>query len=33
VREIKAGRVFVDFTSPSPAVKPGLTAQVKIKLG
>jgi HlyD family secretion protein len=32
VREIKGGQVFVDFTSPSPAVKPGLTAQVKIKL-
>lgn len=32
VREVKAGQVFVDFTSPSPAVKPGLTAQVKIKL-
>lgn len=32
VREIKAGQVFVDFTSPSPDVKPGLTAQVKIKL-
>src|ERR1039457_508250 len=33
VREIKAGRVFVDFTSPSPAIKPGLTAQVRIKVG
>ena len=32
VREIKAGQVLVDFMSPSPAVKPGLTAQVKIKL-
>lgn len=32
VREIKAGQVFVDFTSPLPAVRPGITAQVKIKL-
>jgi multidrug resistance efflux pump len=32
VREIKAGQVFVDFTSPAAAVKPGLTAQVTIKL-
>ena len=32
VREIKAGQVFVDFTSPSPVIKPGLTAQVKIKV-
>lgn len=33
IREIKSGRVFVDFTSPSAAIKPGLTAQVIIKLG
>jgi HlyD family secretion protein len=32
VREIKDGRVIVDFTSPTPAIKPGLTAQVRIKL-
>ena len=32
VREVKTGRVFVDFTSPTPAIKPGLTAQVKIRL-
>lgn len=32
VREIKTGRVFIDFASPSPAIKPGLTAQVKFKL-
>ena len=32
VREVKAGQVFVDFASPTPAVKPGLTAQVRIKL-
>ena len=28
VREIKGGQVFVDFTSPSAVIKPGLTAQV-----
>ncbi len=33
VREVKTGRVFVDFTSPSAVIKPGLTAMVKIKLG
>jgi HlyD family secretion protein len=32
VREVKSGQVFVDFTSPSPAVHPGLTAQVRLKL-
>jgi multidrug resistance efflux pump len=32
VREIKNGEVVVDFASPSPAVRPGLTAQVRIKL-
>ncbi len=32
VREIKAGEVFVDFASPLPAIKPGLTAQVTIEL-
>jgi HlyD family secretion protein len=32
VREVKAGRVFVEFTSPSAAIKPGMTAQVRIKL-
>jgi multidrug resistance efflux pump len=33
VREVKSGQVFVDFTSPTPAVRPGLTAQVRLKLG
>lgn len=33
VREIKAGEIFVDFTSPSPVIKPGLTAVVKFTLG
>lgn len=32
VREIKDGRVIVDFISPTPAIKPGVTAQVRIKL-
>jgi multidrug resistance efflux pump len=32
VREIKSGQVVVEFVSPSPAVQPGLTAQVRIKL-
>jgi len=31
VREVKSGQVFVDFTSPSPAVRPGLTAQVRLR--
>ncbi len=30
VREIKAGQVFVDFTSPAAVIRPGLTARVKI---
>lgn len=33
VREIKDGRVIVDFISPTPAIRPGVTAQVHIKLG
>jgi multidrug efflux pump subunit AcrA (membrane-fusion protein) len=32
VREIRDGRVIVDFTSPTPAIKPGMSAQVQIKL-
>ena len=33
VREVKAGQVFVEFSSPNPAaIKPGLTALVRIKL-
>jgi multidrug resistance efflux pump len=32
VREVKTGEVVIEFTSPSPAVHPGLTAQVRIKL-
>jgi multidrug resistance efflux pump len=32
VREVKSGQVFVDFTSPSPALRPGLTAQVRLRL-
>jgi multidrug resistance efflux pump len=32
VREVKAGQVFVEFTRTSPAVRPGLSAQVRVKL-
>lgn len=32
VREVGGGQVFVEFASPNPAVRPGLTAQVVIKL-
>jgi HlyD family secretion protein len=32
VRELRGTQVVVDFTSPAPIVKPGLTAQVRIKL-
>jgi len=32
VREIKDGKVIVEFTSPAPAVRPGMTATVKIKV-
>jgi hypothetical protein len=32
VREVDQGRVTVDFTSPTPAIRPGMSAQVVIKL-
>ena len=32
VREVKPEQVLVDFTSPSPAVRPGMTAHLKIKV-
>jgi len=32
VREVKEGSVIVEFTNPNPAVRPGLTAQVVLKL-
>lgn len=32
VKEVRDGQVIVEFVSPSPAVKPGLTAQVLIRL-
>lgn len=32
VKEVRGNEVIVEFTSPSPAVTPGLTAQVRIKL-
>jgi HlyD family secretion protein len=31
VREIDGSRVMVDFTSPNPLVRPGITAQVRLK--
>jgi len=33
VREVKDGRVTIEFTSPAPTIKPGMTATVKIKVG
>jgi HlyD family secretion protein len=33
VRAIKGAQVIVGFTTPSPAIRPGLTAQVTIKIG
>ncbi|MEK7753797.1 MAG: hypothetical protein AAB654_17885, partial [Acidobacteriota bacterium] len=33
VREVKGTQVLVEFTSPDPAIRPGLTAQVTIKIG
>ena len=32
IKEIKDTKVIVEFLSPSPAIKPGLTARVKLKL-
>jgi HlyD family secretion protein len=32
VREVRGGQVIIDFVSPTPAIRPGLTAQVRIKL-
>ncbi|MCS6951700.1 MAG: efflux RND transporter periplasmic adaptor subunit [Bryobacterales bacterium] len=32
VREVRDGQAIVEFVSPSPAVKPGLTVQVRIRL-
>jgi multidrug resistance efflux pump len=32
VREVRNGQVVVNFVSPTPAIKPGLSAQVRIKL-
>lgn len=32
VREIKGNQVLVEFQNPNPAIRPGLTAQVQIKL-
>jgi HlyD family secretion protein len=32
VTEVRDGQVIIDFTSPNPVIKPGMTAQVVIKL-
>jgi hypothetical protein len=32
VREVKDGQAIIEFSSPNPAIKPGLTAQVRIRL-
>jgi multidrug resistance efflux pump len=32
VKKVEAGRVTIEFRNPNPAIKPGLTAQVRIKL-
>lgn len=33
VRDVRSGQVIVDFTSPTPVIKPGMTVQVKFTLG
>jgi hypothetical protein len=32
VREVRGTQVLVDFVSPDPSIKPGLSAQVRISL-
>lgn len=32
VREVKDGKAVIDFQSPDPSIKPGLTAQVRIRV-
>ncbi|HLK21406.1 MAG TPA: hypothetical protein VKT81_20785 [Bryobacteraceae bacterium] len=32
IKEVRSGRVFLDITSPPPAVVPGMSVQVKIRL-
>ena len=32
VAKIEDGKVIVEFPSPNPMIKPGLTAQIRIKL-
>lgn len=32
VREVKDGKVFIEFTSPAPTIRPGMTAAAKIKI-
>jgi hypothetical protein len=31
IKSIQGDQLLVEFTSPNPAVKPGMTAQVRIK--
>jgi multidrug resistance efflux pump len=33
VKDVDKGTVTVEFSNPSPAVRPGMTAQVRIKTG
>jgi len=32
VKEVKTGEVVVEFISPSAAIRPGMTAQVRLRL-
>lgn len=32
VRDVKGSQVFIEFTSPNPAIRPGLTAQATIRI-
>jgi hypothetical protein len=32
VKEVRGTQVIVEFTSPNPALRPGTTAQVRIRL-
>jgi multidrug efflux pump subunit AcrA (membrane-fusion protein) len=31
IREVKSGQALIDFLSPAPSVRPGMTAQIKLK--
>jgi hypothetical protein len=32
ISKVEDGNIFAEFANPNPAVKPGLTAQMRIKL-